>query len=130
MNEYRPLQTFRENSDRLRKLISENPDLPIVVICDSEVIADDSYSNWYAPEANCHIGELLDEENIQYNPYSDEEYHVYVDRDELEEDIQRWFEYDDNMVGISDEEWDKAIKEELKRHEPYWRKVIFIHAAV
>ena len=85
---YRPLDMFIKQTDELKKLIAEHPDYPIVVIVDSEVVADD-YGWWYAPCLSFSIGEILDcEQDI------DEE-KTYIDRDEFEEDMISKFEWDE-----------------------------------
>ena len=118
---YRPLNMFTKQTDELKQLISEHPDCPIVVLCNYEVCADDSYNWWYAPEIRFSIGEILDcEQDI-----NDEK--VYVDRDEFEEDLA-------DILGDSDEttdeEFDAIVKAELAKYEPYWKKVIQIRADV
>ena len=42
---YKPLNMFIKQTDELKKLIVEHPDYPIVVLCSSDVVADDVY-NW------------------------------------------------------------------------------------
>jgi hypothetical protein len=57
---YRPLDMFLKQTDELKELIAKYPDYPIVVIVDSEVVADYDYGWWYAPEIRFGIGEILD----------------------------------------------------------------------
>ena len=121
---YRPLDMFLKQTDELKELIAKYPDYPIVVIVDSEVVADDDYGWWYAPEIRFGIGEILDcEQDVD-----DEK--TYIDRDELEEDIEEMLSWDNRYEKLSDEDFNKVVKKELNKYEPYWKKVIQIRASV
>ena len=121
---YRPLDMFLKQTDELKELIAKYPDYPIVVIVDSEVVADYDYGWWYAPEISFGIGEILDcEQDI------DEE-KTYVDRDDFEEDVQYNVECDENFENVTDEEFDAEVKRIMTEYEPYWKKVIQIRASV
>lgn len=121
---YRPLDMFLKQTDELKELIAKYPDYPIVVIVDSEVVADCDYGWWYAPEIRFGIGEILDcEQDID-----DEK--TYIDRDELEEDIEEMLSWDNRYEKLSDEDFNKVVEKELNKYEPYWKKVIQIRASV
>ena len=121
---YRPLDMFLKQTDELKELIAKYPDYPIVVIVNSEVVADDYYGWWYAPEIRFGIGEILDcEQDI-----NDER--VYADRDEFEEDLADKLSDNEDYNGTTDEEFDAIVKAELEKYEPYWKKVIEIRADV
>lgn len=121
---YRPLNMFLKQTDELKELIAKYPDYPIVVIVDSEVVADYDYGWWYAPEIRFGIGEILDcEQDVD-----DEK--TYIDRDELKEDIEEMLSLDNRYEKLSDEDFNKVVKKELNKYEPYWKKVIQIRASV
>lgn len=121
---YKPLNMFTKQTDELKQLISEHPDYPIVVLVGTEVVADDSYGWWYAPEIRFSIGEILDcEQDI-----NDEK--VYTDRDEFEEDLADILGDSGDYDETTDEEFDAIVKAELAKYEPYWKKVIQIRADV
>lgn len=121
---YRPLNMFMKQTDELKKLIAEHPDYPIVVMVANEVVADDFYGWWYAPSLSFSIGEILDcEQDV-----NDEK--VYVDRDDFEEDLADILGDSGDYDETTDEEFDKIVQEELKKYEPYWKKVIQIRADV
>lgn len=119
---YKPLNMFSEQTDELKKLIAEHPDYPIVVLCNYEVCADDSYNWWYAPELRFKVGELLDcEQDV-----NDER--VYSDRGEFEDDLENMLSDSGDYDETTDEEFDNIVKSKLEEYEPYWRKVILIMA--
>lgn len=112
--------SLTKSSDELKKLIAENPDLPIVVLADE----DSSCGDWrwtYCSSVTFAIDEILD---YDYYDYDDA---VFTDRDRLEEYVgdMLYDEYHDK----SDEEYEQAIKDKLAELEPYWTKVIAIYAS-
>ena len=108
-----------KKSDELKKLILENPDLPIVVLAGEEANGGDWY--WtYCSSISFDIGEILD---CDFYDYDDT---VFTDRDRLEEYIGDML-YDE-YCNKSDEEYEAAIKQKLAELEPYWTKVIAIYA--
>lgn len=128
LKQFKPLNMFTKQTDELKELIAKYPNYPIVVLVDSEVVANDDYGWWYAPEIRFNIGEILDcEQDI-----NDEK--VYVDRDEFEEDLADILGDELSESGdydeITDEEFDTIVKTELAKYEPYWKKVIQIYADV
>ena len=121
---YKPLNMFSAQTDDLKKLIAEHPDYLIVVMVANEVVADDFYGWWYAPSLSFSIGEILDCEQ----EVNDEK--VYTDRDDFEEDLADILGDSGDYDETTDEEFDKIVQEELKKYEPYWKKVIQIRADV
>lgn len=114
------------NTDELKKLIEEHPDYPIVVLAGEEANGGDYY--WmYCSDIRFSVGEILDCET----PYYDES--VCSDRECFEEQMADWL-YDKlsddgvDMQSISNDEFDKRLKEEIEKYEPYWKKVIVIWA--
>ena len=111
--------TLTQKTDELKKLILENPDLPIVVLAGEEANSGD-HCWMFCNSISFHIDEILD---CDYYDYDDT---VFCDKDRLEEYIEDdlYNEYCDK----SDEEYEKAIKDKLAELEPYWKKVITIYA--
>ena len=121
---YKPLNQCIAQSDELKKLIRENPDLPIVVMVDSEVCADDSFRWWFAPDIRFEVGDFLDcEQDV------DDE-RVFDDKDDFEECLADRLGDGGDYDETSDEEFDRIVAEKLKEYEPYWKKVIYIRAMV
>lgn len=54
------------------KLMQENPDLPVVPMVDSEIVADDGYSRWLGAWGSSYIGEyLIGEEQVYFREDDD-----------------------------------------------------------
>lgn len=118
MNKFREY-ALSKKTDELRQLILENPDLPIVVLAGEE--ANYGYWGWtYCSSISFHLDEILDCDFCDYDGT------VFTDRDRVEEYIEELL-YDE-YHGKSDEEYDEAIKNKMAELEPYWTKVIAIHA--
>lgn len=121
---YKPLDMFLKQTDELKQLIAEHPDYPIVVLCGTEVVGDDSHGFWYAPSLRFELAEILDcEQDI-----NDET--VYVDRDEFEEDLRDKLCWKEEYERLPEDAFDKVVKEKLKEFEPYWKPIIAIKADV
>lgn len=112
------------DSVELRRLIAENPDLPIIV-CAGEYANIGEYGYEYCGKVYCSVETILD----CILPFSDRNGNdpVYDDKSDFEEDMTRWLEGEiPNIAEISDEDFGKRVKEEIAKYEPYWRKAIVI----
>lgn len=108
-----------QKSDELKKLILENPDLPLVVLCGDE--ANTGYYGWmFCSSIRFGIEEILDCDYLDYNEC------VFTEREYLAEVVA------DRLIGEyedrPEEEFDAAVDEKLAELEPYWTKVIAIYA--
>ena len=118
MEKFRRYALAKE-SDELKKLILENPDLPIVVLAGEE--ASYGEHHWtYCSFISFFIEEMLDCD------YVDDHDCVFVSRDDLKEHIENVL-YDD-YCDKTDEEYEAAIKQKMAELEPYWVRVIAICA--
>ena len=106
-------------TDELKRIILENPDLPIVILADESSVTDNGA--WtFCSEIFVKIDKILD---CEYYDYGDM---VITDRDRLEEIIEdRLY---DKYHDKPEYEYDDAIKAEVEKFEPYWKKVIAIYA--
>lgn len=63
---------MNKNTAELLKLIQENPELPIVPMVDSEIVADDSYGRWLGAWGSSYIGfYLVGEEKVHFREDDD-----------------------------------------------------------
>lgn len=118
MNKFRNY-TLTQSTEKLKELIAENPDLPIVVLAGEEANIGDDY--WmFCTNISFSIEEILDYDIWDYGDA------VFTDRGRFEEYIEEelWDEYHDK----SNEEYDIAVKKEVEKYEPYWKEVIAIWA--
>ena len=107
-------------TEELRRLILENPDLPIVVMSSYEAMSDEWY--WtYCSNVSFSIDEYM-----SYDVFDDGM--LETDRDHFKERLQYKFEDLPECENMSDEEFDKYLDQKYKEYEPYWKKAIFICA--
>lgn len=92
----------KQYREELFKLMQENPDLPVVPMVDSDIVADDC-GHWLGAWGSSEIGEyLLGEERVFFRENDDPS--------ELERVLSDKFGYD-VIESWSDEEWEKAYAE-------------------
>lgn len=107
-------------TDGLRKLILENPDLPIVFLAGDSANSGD-YGWTYCESVKWYVETILD---CDFYDVGDS---VITDEDSLEERLSDLFCDKPEYKDMSDEEFDKAIQEKMKEFEPYWKKVIAVY---
>ena len=113
-----------KNSDELKKLIAENPDLPIVVFARGGANSGD-YTYMCCTHVSASVCEILDCET----PYDGEI--IETDRDNFDEEMEDWLwdvMVDKYGVSPDENELQKLLADEKARYEPYWKKVIAIYA--
>ena len=108
-----------KSTEELRKLILDNPDLPIVILVGEDAIGSDYYYT-YATKISYHIDEYLD--------HKDYDECVITDRDELEERLEDYYCDEPECENLQDAEFDEFIQQKMQEYEPYWKKAIFIYA--
>jgi len=103
--------------EHIRKLIMENPDLPLVFLATDEACSYD-YQTMFCSTVTAQIGEVLDcQQDV-----NDEV--VYTDHDDFEEAV---FESLDCAYDDRPQEWYEAeTKRIVAEYDPYWRKAILI----
>jgi hypothetical protein len=129
MAELKPFSfELAKQTNELKKLIAEHPDYPIVVLAGDESNWGD-YSWMYCSNISFSLCEILECEA----PFETE--FVCTDREDFEERFEEWLWdemcHDDvagDGVEPSEEEFQKRLKIELAKFEPYWTKVIAIYA--
>ena len=118
MTEYRLIH----DATALRKLITENPDLPIVVLADEEANGGDW--NWvYCASVDCNITEILDIKT----PYDRDDGIVFDDKGDFEEAVADVLADRESFKNMSNTEFDEAVKREAAMYDGCWRKVIAVY---
>ena len=109
--------SLAQQTDELKRLITEHPDYQIVVLAGEEANGGD-YTWMCCSDVRFATGEILDTDYYDYNDA------IITDRERLEEIIEDRL-YDE----LKGDELDKAVKDKMAELEPYWKNVIFIYAS-
>lgn len=109
------------DSNHLRQLIKENPDLPIVVLVGEEA-ATDEFAYTYCTRVSATVGNVLDCETTFRDCY------VFNDRDDFREAVQLYLEDIPEYESLSDSEFDELINKTIAEYEPYWKRCIIVTA--
>ena len=108
------------STDELRKVIIDNPDLPLLVFAGEDAnIGDWSYMS--CSRINVCLGEVLDFDADELVPYDNR---IYTDRDEFAECLADVLSYD--FVG-TDGEFEEYLEKEVEKYDSYWVKCIIIY---
>lgn len=107
------------DTTELRKLIAENPDLPIAIMVGQEAASED-YSYTYCTDVRCRVGEILDHEL----PFG--EGHIFEDRIEFEEQLAEFLI--DGNEHMSDNDFDLLVETAKGEYNEYWKKAIIVIA--
>ena len=108
-------KTQKEYVAELVKLIVENPDLDVVPMVDSDIVADDGYSWWMGSIGKSRIDEY----------YVDDE-RIYLS-DEFDDLVDKFIEcnYEDEPYNsMTDEELEEAATAEVQKYD--WTRVIVV----
>lgn len=112
------------DASELRKLIAENPDLPIVVLADEESACSE-WSWTFCSSVHCRIAKILDVQT----PYDDEDGHVFTDEDDFEEAIIDKFSFDGQHDHLPEKEFFEVVKAEVEKYKDEWKTVIAVYAS-
>lgn len=102
---------------KLRKLILENPDLPLLIFAGEDCNSGD-YAYMSCSYVSASVGEFLDCQQT----VNDER--CYTDRDEFQEDLEDMLYQ--NFDG-SDREFEKYAEKILCEYDPYWKPAIIVY---
>ena len=105
--------------DDLKKLIAENPDLPIVFEANDEANFGD-YEVTICTSVHARIGEILDcQQDIDDSC-------IFTDRDGFEDCVLEYV-YDTSPYDDRPDDWYiQEAKKIMKRYDPYWKKCILV----
>lgn len=112
------------DASELRKLIAENPDLPIVVLAGEEANRGD-WSWQYCNDVDCAITIILDIKT----PYDRDDGIIFDDKGDFEEAVADVLEDREECKTMTNIEFDEAVKREAALYDGYWRKVIAVYVS-
>ena len=98
------------NSEKIKKVISEHPDLPVVF--GVRPFVSDEYETVFTDDIEIEVGEIFDSDQWEYG-------HVFTDRKELEDTIRDRLEYSNYT--------EDEIQYELFESEKLWRDAIIVY---
>ena len=89
---------------KLLKLMTEHPELPIVAMTDSDVVADGSVSWWLSTISNCGTMSIACWEK----PNGESQW--YYDIDNVVEDMMEYYDYEDVAEVLSHDQYEAFIE--------------------
>lgn len=113
-----------EQCNNLKKMIINNPDLPILTLVSEEATSPD-YAYALASVKRSEIGEVLDiPRGLPLEPPTDDK--IYTSRDELEYDLRDIVADEEEYCCMSEEEFDSYIESRMNNYEEYWQPCIML----
>lgn len=103
-----------EDTTELRKLIIDNPDLPLLFFVGDDAYIDDGYQYSMAYASNAEIQELT--------LYSD----VWMDKDDYTEKLSDDLAFEEEYKDMTDEEYDAMIDQKVNKTEFVKAIVIYV----
>lgn len=119
IKEYSIIQDAKE----LRRLIAENPDLPITVLA-GDCASSEEWGWTYCGSISCDIHKILDIET----PYDHSDGTLFTDEEDFKERIADNFFCNDMYTELSDSEFVEVVEREAEKYKEHWKKVIAIYA--
>lgn len=109
------------DADKLRKLIQENPELPVVIL--AEESANSGEWCWqYCSAVDCQIETILDVKT----PYDSDGEKTFTDEGDFLEEIENAL-YDKFGDSMTTKQIEEAAKREADMYSGCWRKVIAVY---
>lgn len=105
------------SAKELRRLIIDNPNLPLVVFAGEDANCC-NYMYTACTWVNAYVGEFLD----CMQDVNDEK--CYCDRDEFEEDLADTLE---EYFEESQDAFDMRVQREVAEYDPYWKPCIILY---
>ena len=113
------LCTTIHNTKKLKEMILEYPDLPLVVFAGEDSNIGD-YTWMCCTDVRVKKGEIL----ICNGP-NDEL--LYTDRSDLRDDVEEAVYDEHEGDEMSDEELEKVVEQKMKEYEEYWTDCILLY---
>ena len=122
--EYVKKVNIATGTDELRKIILNNPTLPIVVLTDYEVVADEG-GYWYGNSISYAIKDLLE---VKSGYYDDDK--IIDDKSDLKELLSNRMCEEEWAKDLTDEEYREVVQRKMQEYEPLWTKCICIYSKI
>ena len=106
------------SATELRKLIIDNPDLPLVVFAGEDANCNGDYMYSSCSHVSAYVGEFLD----CMQTINDEK--CYCERDDFEEDLANTL---DDYFEESEEDFNRRVEKEVAEYDPYWKPCIILY---
>ena len=117
---------MRKPASDLADMLDLYPDLPVVCQVDSDVSCCDGEFGWYlAEDVDVRHDWLLDR-NDETIAIVGDECTVFKLDGGAEDNIRYYLEDDDRTVGMTDEQFDALVAEELAKLEPHWIECVVL----
>lgn len=110
-----------QSTDELRRLIAENPTLPLLVFASEDAVCGD-YTYTCCSSVSASLGEFLDcQQEVN-------EERVYCDKDDFaEEYADKLYDWEGRDWDGSDKEWDEYVDKRIAEYDPYWKPCIILY---
>lgn len=109
---------FLHDTAELRKLIIENPDMPLMIFVGQDTY-NDEYMYTACTSVKAKVGEVLDcDDQVT-------EGEIFCDRMEFEDKLRMYLE--DEYDG-DDEDFDSFVAKKLSEYDPCWKQTIIVWA--
>lgn len=103
------MEIQNENVQTLIKLIKENPELRIVPIVDSKIVASDGFSTWLGSFGEAEIDYVWDSgERVYFNSHDEEEL-IQDELDDIDPEIDDSIAEAAAVQRVSNFAWEKVI---------------------
>lgn len=107
-------------TDELRKLILENPELPIIVFAGQEACAY-NWSYCSCSTVHAYIGEYFDYDEGHFAEK------CILDKTDFEDELIQEYEDSPECENMSDDEWNEFIENKMAELDKYWKKCIVLY---
>lgn len=109
------LECTLNDTTELRKLILENPDLPLIIFAGEEAYRDIGYSYTQCTDARCHIDEI--------SLFNGE---VWLDKDDYKERLSNDLCDNEEYKNLSDDEYFKMIDKKVAETEFVKEIIVYV----
>lgn len=110
------------SADELRKVLLDNPNLPMVIMADGDTSCADSDLYWVQSCIRVEIGIILACDIDWTDKY-------YTDDCEFQDDLRDYYYDSDLCSGMNDREFEDFVQGKLDEFDKYWKKVIIVYVS-